>query len=481
MLKRVGAVVLTVVMLLSMACTFCVASAAGQVALEVTANKTNVNRGGEVEFTVKLQNGNVELTGLIIKLSEVDPRLTLKGEPVFSSNFAPAASEGNAHGWASAGALQIPADKVIAKFIFTVDGDAVDGAAKVVVAGEATDNGAVIGDVTVASGSGQVVIACKHDVTGAAFVAPSSVTNMATAQHYQVCKLCQEKVYNKCTFKYKTTVNHTNDKAGAKVYACQDCKAEYRELIPAGHKTVLIYAAATATKDGKWKEHCSVCNQDVTTTAITQGHPGKDVTKTSLYYYNYTQYAKATGLMVGDTAGKFNPNKDIKRGEFASIVARIYYGSADKIPTFKNAQLTLTDLKGKWYRHAAQAMYNEGIIAGVKQKNGTYKFNGDAPITREAVVSLFHRLYTKMYKDASIKFAAAGSVVDMNKVSSWAKKDVQWSLDTGLVVGDATTKKFNPKNNIKRRDMAVILTKYDVATRKVKIESPSALAKALGQ
>ncbi|MBQ7095977.1 MAG: S-layer homology domain-containing protein [Clostridia bacterium] len=462
MLKRVGAVVLTVVMLLSMVCTFAVASAAEEVAgaLEVTADKTVVQRGEEVKITVKLNNTEA-LTGLIIWV-DADSRLTLKGTPVF---FANPMVEDEGYAWASANALAFPGDKVIATFTYTANSNAIIGPAKVTVTGEASDNGEDLNvrDKAITAGAVQVSVGCNHDYSGAALVAPEKVTDPATAQHGQKCNHCEEVGnYQKCTFTLKSTTDHTNDAAGAKTYACA-CGATYDEIIPAGHKIVMIYEAATATTDGKWIEHCTVCNKDIKTTPITASHPGKDVTNTKKYYYKYTQYAKASGLMVGDDKGNFNPDKNIKRGEFASVLARIYYGDASKIPSFKNSQLTLTDIKGKWYRHAAQAMYNEGIISGYEQKNGTFKFKGDDPITREAVVSLFHRLYKKMHQDTTIKFADPGSVIDMNKVSKWAKADVQWSLDTGLVVGDATTKKFNPKSNIKRRDMAVILTKYDIA------------------
>lgn len=473
MLKRVGAVVLTVVMLLSMVCTFAVASAAGDVAaLQVTADKATVKRGETVAFTVKLSKA-VELTGLIIEVKPISG-LTLKGDPAFTVKNPQI--EGNKYGWASATPLAFT-DGKIATFTYTVGNTATLGAATFeVVVHEASDNTAGIGvqDVTITKGSARITIECAHDYSGVNAIAPTNVTeaNHTSAKHSYACKYgCGTLKYEACSFKPTSATKHTATVDGVEVFACSVCNASYKKITPAGHTDiVLIYDAATSKKDGKWIEHCTICDQDVKTTPITYGHPGKDVTSTKKYYYNYAQYAKASGLMVGDDKGNFNPDKNIKRGEFASVLARIYYGDASKIPTFKNAQLTLTDIKGKWYRHAAQAMYNEGIISGYEQKNGTFKFKGDDPITREAVVSLFHRLYKKMHKDAPIKFAAAGSVVDMNKVSSWAKADVQWSLNTGLVVGDATTKKFNPKSNIKRRDMAVILTKYDIAIRNVKTD-----------
>ncbi len=64
MLKRIGAIVLTIAMLLSMACTFSVASAADAMALEVVVRdeKTNINPGDEVTIDVYVANQSVALS-----------------------------------------------------------------------------------------------------------------------------------------------------------------------------------------------------------------------------------------------------------------------------------------------------------------------------------------------------------------------------------------------------------------------------------
>ncbi len=68
MLKRIGAIVLTIAMLLSMACTFSVASAAGQMALEVVVrdDKTNVNPGDKITIDVYVANQSAALYAVTV-------------------------------------------------------------------------------------------------------------------------------------------------------------------------------------------------------------------------------------------------------------------------------------------------------------------------------------------------------------------------------------------------------------------------------
>ncbi|WP_258207028.1 cadherin-like beta sandwich domain-containing protein [Paenibacillus radicibacter] len=118
--------------------------------------------------------------------------------------------------------------------------------------------------------------------------------------------------------------------------------------------------------------------------------------------------------------------------------------------------ITLSDITGHWAEEKIKQAVKQGIVKGFE--NGT--FAPDSTVSREDfIVMLMHGL-------KSTKDGAALTFTDEAQIGDWAKKAVAQAIEAGYVTGysDGT---FEPKQNISRQELAVIIAKssgieYDV-------------------
>lgn len=143
---------------------------------------------------------------------------------------------------------------------------------------------------------------------------------------------------------------------------------------------------------------------------------------------------------------KFEPEKQITRGEFITVLAR-FAGAKES-----NAKISFTDID--------KNMYYAPFVAWAKENNitagtGNGKFSPDKPITRAEMTNMLYR-FLKSIKinvkslDKNIDFK------DKDKIPSWAKEAIKEMVDFGILNGndDGT---FNPMGKFKRCQMAQII------------------------
>lgn len=143
---------------------------------------------------------------------------------------------------------------------------------------------------------------------------------------------------------------------------------------------------------------------------------------------------------------KFEPEKQITRGEFITVLAR-FAGAKES-----NAKISFTDID--------KNMYYAPFVAWAKENNitagtGNGKFSPDKPITRAEMTTMLYR-FLKSIKinvkslDKNIDFK------DKDKIPSWAKEAIKEMVDFGILNGndDGT---FNPMGKFKRCQMAQII------------------------
>lgn len=142
---------------------------------------------------------------------------------------------------------------------------------------------------------------------------------------------------------------------------------------------------------------------------------------------------------------KFEPEKQITRGEFITVLAR-FAGAKES-----NAKTSFTDID--------KNMYYAPFVAWAKENNitagtGNGKFSPDKPISRAEMTTMLYR-FLKSIKidlkslDKNIDFK------DKDKIPSWAKDAIKEMVDFGILNGndDGT---FNPMGKFKRCQMAQI-------------------------
>ncbi|MGE7811184.1 leucine-rich repeat protein [Lysinibacillus capsici] len=151
--------------------------------------------------------------------------------------------------------------------------------------------------------------------------------------------------------------------------------------------------------------------------------------------YNYL-------IVNGTTASTYSPNKDLKRGEFSTMIAR----ALELRPKSKHYQFNDVDV----YKKEVQALYEADIITGYT--DGT--FGEGRTITRQEAAAMIVRMLE--YMGVNTKSTEKIALADMNQVSDYANKAVQYLVTQDVLVSGQDTY-FNPLNNLTRAQMAKVL------------------------
>lgn len=147
------------------------------------------------------------------------------------------------------------------------------------------------------------------------------------------------------------------------------------------------------------------------------------------------------GVLSGDGAGSFLPDKEMTRAEFAQMLCNLM-GYTEKAPN------TFADVPGDaWYADAILRLNAAGVMSGV----GNNLAAPNDPITREqAAVLLCNALNIRPSRGAGIGFSDAGSV------SGWAREAVAALTERGMISGMGGNT-FAPGVNINRASVAAMV------------------------
>ena len=159
------------------------------------------------------------------------------------------------------------------------------------------------------------------------------------------------------------------------------------------------------------------------------------------------------GIAQGSN-GKYNPATNITRGDFMLMLYRAFleddYKNYNVTSNFPDVVKGTTTYSQETYQAVGVAKYL-GIAQGT---NG--KYNPKAYITREEAMTLIYRTLDEV--DYSMSYESSNKTSDFkdySSVASYAKTAISDLIEHGVVVGN--NGKINPKSNITRAEMAVIL------------------------
>ncbi|MBU5437888.1 S-layer homology domain-containing protein [Tissierella sp. MSJ-40] len=177
-------------------------------------------------------------------------------------------------------------------------------------------------------------------------------------------------------------------------------------------------------------------NKSLTDVSINKLY--SDSKSISSWAFEYVKKATQKGFIEGSN-GKFNPKANITRVEFIKVMTSIL-GLDLKIDNVIN----FIDVNQKdWFYPYINAAYKAGIVEGNENK-----FNPKDNITREQMAAIIVRALDLKYVKPNI------IIKDIDKVSDWAKKDVETVVVLGLMTGD--NGKFDPKS-FATREMATVV------------------------
>lgn len=164
---------------------------------------------------------------------------------------------------------------------------------------------------------------------------------------------------------------------------------------------------------------------------------------------NDVLFLNSKNIIKGSGNNKFNPNSNITRAEFITMLVR-----AMNLTSHNKNATNFTDVEPTdWYFDTAMAAAEAGLVKG----NEKGQFAPNALITREEIAVLSVRVLE--YKNAKPETAGVdvlSAFNDGSKISSWAKNNCNAVVSLGLIKGKPGNT-FAPKAVATRAEGAVIL------------------------
>ena len=163
------------------------------------------------------------------------------------------------------------------------------------------------------------------------------------------------------------------------------------------------------------------------------------------WYAEAINYCQQNGIMSGTSATTFAPEATLTRAMLATVLHRM-----SGTPAVSDAPVFTDAVAGSWYSDAVSWAAKNSIISGYG--GGTFGVND--PTTREQAVTILWRYAGEP------EGAAAADISDAASVSAWAQTAVRWANANGILEGMTNNRRFGPKTNIKRGEVASMLYHY---------------------
>jgi len=220
---------------------------------------------------------------------------------------------------------------------------------------------------------------------------------------------------------------------------------------------------ATCCENGTQTAVCSVCGgkNTIELPNSAKGHAGSagaltDV-KSGKWYSNAIEYVVAHNYFSGVSDTEFGLNKNITRGMFVTILARI--AGVDTSNAANKAAVTkFTDVKsGKYYTAAVAWANAKGVVAGTSATT----FDPNANISRQELAVMLVN-FAKSQNVALTDKVAAVTFADASGIAKWAKDEVALCQKAGIISGytEGTAVNFKPKNTASRAEAAQMIYKF---------------------
>lgn len=157
-----------------------------------------------------------------------------------------------------------------------------------------------------------------------------------------------------------------------------------------------------------------------------------------------------SGVSNGDGTGRYNPDTNITRQEFAALLYR-YLGVEGDYAAVETPFADFGTIPG-WAKEAARAMYALGVVKGTQRGTKEVYFDPTANISRQEAATMVGRLLEKGYAIPALPYADGADVPD------WAADYVALLGAMGAYEGFAGDA-FRPAEPITRAQVATVLFK----------------------
>lgn len=170
--------------------------------------------------------------------------------------------------------------------------------------------------------------------------------------------------------------------------------------------------------------------------------------------YSAISYMLNNGLMSGMTAYRFEPNTNITRAMFVSLLYRL--AGRPNVSLSASSSNSFSDVRDQnsYYYYAVAWASSNGIVSGYT--DGTFK--PDNLVTREQCASFLYRF--ARYKNLNLNYSnsSLNQFADVGQVSSYALIPMKWAVSRGIMSGTTTTT-LSPQTTCTRAMSAQLLKK----------------------
>jgi len=175
-----------------------------------------------------------------------------------------------------------------------------------------------------------------------------------------------------------------------------------------------------------------------------------DVPK-SFWGYEYIETAASKGFVNGMADGTFDPDRDMTRAEFVTMLYRM----AGKLAVSQAA--SFSDVSADdWYSDAVNWAASKSLVNGTSET--TFDLNGK--VTRqEAMTILFRYSGGASGMEAMLTGIYDSQFSDSETIAPWAKQAVYWAVYNKIVNGTTDTT-ISPLGTATRAQIAAILVRY---------------------
>lgn len=175
-----------------------------------------------------------------------------------------------------------------------------------------------------------------------------------------------------------------------------------------------------------------------------------DVAPTS-WYAGAVDYCVDNGYFNGTSQSTFSPDGAMNRAMLVTVLHRHAGAPAP------NAPAAFADVPGgTWYTAAVAWASENNIVTGYSDG----KFHPDDPVTREQIMTLFHRYVCYLGDPAGTDDSRIlDSFLDGDTVAAWAREPAQWCTSFGIICGNNGS--MFPTASSSRAQIATVIMRLD--------------------
>ena len=161
------------------------------------------------------------------------------------------------------------------------------------------------------------------------------------------------------------------------------------------------------------------------------------------WFEDAVRYVYENGLMNGTSATTFEPETEVSRAMFVTVLYRIENEPETKKTAFTDVEA------GSWYENAVAWAEKNEIVNGVSET----EFAPNESITREQMAAIVFR-YAK-FKGFDTTVSNTAEFKDQADISEYAKQAVEFLAEKEIILGNDDGR-FMPQNNSTRAEAAAV-------------------------